>query len=126
MGRALKIKFLALLGALLLAGCDPPLATNISSSIDRGLVSDDNVRLRNDTGTDYQMIDGVLKLKYADRTDKLTVSWSMWKNGETKAVPVSRGVKGLQTYSLSAGYVGAHGGPDPKWRGNIDASWYAK
>ena len=126
MGRALKIRIMALLCCALLTGCDPPLATRISSSIDRGLVSEDSIRLKNDTGTDYQMIDGVLKLKYADRTDKLTVSWSSWKNGETKAMPVSRGVKGLQTYSLSAGYVGAHGGADPKWRGNIDASWYAK
>jgi hypothetical protein len=82
--------------AYFLSACSPPLATNISASIDKGLVSSDKVRLKNETGTDYKMIDGVVKLKYSDRTQKLKVSWSTWKNGETKVVEIPAGVAGLQ------------------------------
>jgi hypothetical protein len=107
-----------------LTACSPPLATNISASIDKGLVSSDKIRLKNETGTDYRFIDGKVELKYSDRTQKLKVSWSNWKNGETKVVEVPAAVTGLQTYSLNADYVGAEGGSNPKHRGTIEASWY--
>lgn len=120
----MKLFGIVLLLASCLAGCSPPLATNISAIIDKGLVSTDKIRFKNETGTDYGFIDGTLKLKYADRTQKLKVSWSSWKNGETKVVEIPAGVAGLQTYSLNADYVGAKGGQNPKYRGTIESSWY--
>ena len=121
----MKLTGVLLIGlACFLNACSPSLPTNISSSIDPGLISKDKIRFQNETGTDYRMIDGTLKLKYSDRTQKLKVSWSSWKNGEIKVVEIPAGVAGLQTYSLDAGYVFAEGGPNPKHRGTIEAAWY--
>jgi hypothetical protein len=121
--------YVSLLNCLLLQfvvlawGCSNDI--NLSSRSKPALIFNDEIEFTNESEFGLGDVEVTLKLKYPNKTEKLSYTWHKWKIGEVKTVEVPQGLKTLQTYTLSGQAAqsidvrGAFHGPQ-----NISRTWY--